>query len=108
MKTPQPDIEKDEYAKIYTVYFPKLLRFSQTYVMSRYDAENIVQDIFLYLWEHRTALAGLGNINAYLFTMAKNRCIDFLRDQLKESGRKVALSDIQEKELDETLFVTGV
>ncbi|MDR2775419.1 MAG: RNA polymerase sigma-70 factor [Tannerella sp.] len=97
-------MEKDEYAKIYTTYFPKLLRFSQTYVMSRSDAENIVQDIFLYLWENRTTFAALGNINAYLFTMVKNRCIDFLRNQLKTSGRNITLSDIREKELELKLY----
>jgi RNA polymerase sigma-70 factor (ECF subfamily) len=104
MKTLQPDIEKDEYVKVYVAYFSKLVRFSQTYVVSRYDAENIVQDTFLYLWEHKTTLAALGNINAYLFAMVKNRCIDFLRNQLKETGREVALSDIQEKELELKLY----
>ncbi|MDR0698812.1 MAG: RNA polymerase sigma-70 factor [Tannerella sp.] len=97
-------MEKDEYAKVYVVYFPKLVRFSQTYVMSRCDAENIVQDIFLYLWENRTTFATLGNINAYLFTMVKNRCIDFLRNQLKEAERNMALSDIREKELEMKLY----
>jgi RNA polymerase sigma-70 factor (ECF subfamily) len=104
MKTVSPDIEKDEYAKVYVVYFPKLVRFSQTYVTSRCDAENIVQDIFLYLWENKATFAALGNINAYLFTMVKNRCIDFLRNQLKSSERNIALSDIQEKELELKLY----
>ncbi|MDR1331088.1 MAG: RNA polymerase sigma-70 factor [Tannerella sp.] len=104
MKTLRPDIGQDEYAKVYAVYFPKLVRFSQTYVMSRCDAENIVQDIFLYLWEHRTALATPGNVNAYLFTMVKNRCIDFLRSRLRESGRNVPLPEVQEKELELKLY----
>jgi RNA polymerase sigma-70 factor (ECF subfamily) len=104
MKTQQADIKKDDYAKVYAVYFPRLVRFSQTYVMSRHDAENIVQDIFLHLWEHRGILPTLGNLNAFLFTMVKNRCIDFLRRQLKMSGRNVALSAVQEKELELKLY----
>ncbi|MDR0699904.1 MAG: RNA polymerase sigma-70 factor [Tannerella sp.] len=104
MKIRQPDIEKDEYGKIYVAYFSRLVRFSQTYVMSRCEAENIVQDVFLYLWENKTTFAAFGNINAYLFTMVKNRCIDFLRNQLKTSGRNIALSDIREKELELKLY----
>lgn len=72
---------QEDYSKVYAIYFPKLVRFSQSYVLSRHDAENIVQDIFLYLWEHRELIESLGNINAFLFTLVKNRCIDFLRKQ---------------------------
>jgi RNA polymerase sigma-70 factor (ECF subfamily) len=104
MKTQVLTFDRENYSKIYAVYFPKLVRFSQTYVMSHYEAENIVQDIFLYLWEHRELAGSLGNINAFLFTMVKNRCIDFLRNQSKSAGKKQPLSDIREKELELKLY----
>ena len=46
--------EKNTFSKIYLVYFPKLVRFAREYVISTEDAENIVQDIFMYLWEQGT------------------------------------------------------
>ena len=48
--------EKHAFSKIYLIYFPKLVRFAREYVVSIEDAENIVQDIFMYLWEHRDML----------------------------------------------------
>lgn len=63
--------EKNTFSKIYLVYFPKLVRFAREYVISTEDAENIVQDIFMYLWEHRDMLDSLNNLNAFLFTLAK-------------------------------------
>ncbi|MDR0845068.1 MAG: RNA polymerase sigma-70 factor, partial [Tannerella sp.] len=66
-------IDRDNYSKVYSMYFPKLVRFSQTFLLSRQDAENTVQDIFLYIWENIDVIGPLGNVNAYLFTLVKNR-----------------------------------
>ena len=78
-----PQTENATFSKIYRIYFPKLVRFSREYVVSTEDAENIVQDIFLYLWEHRDMLESLPNPNAFLFTLTKNRCIDFYRHKVR-------------------------
>lgn len=95
---------KEDYSKVYTIYFPKLVRFSETYLLSKEDAENIVQDIFLYLWENREQIPLLGNMNAYLFTVVKNRCIDFLRKQTQVGKQKQSLSELEEKELQFKLY----
>ncbi|MDU1890802.1 MAG: sigma factor [Dysgonomonas sp.] len=64
------------FDEIYSIYYPKLVRFSNEYILSLHDAENIVQDCFLYLWEQRDSLNSINNINAYLFRLIKNKCID--------------------------------
>ncbi|MCD7977635.1 MAG: RNA polymerase sigma-70 factor [Tannerellaceae bacterium] len=92
--------KKEEYSEIYRIYFPRLVRFSQTYLSSPEEAENIVQDIFLYLWEHPALLASLKNRNAFLFTMVKNRCIDHLRNRMLLQN----LSEVDEKELKFKLY----
>jgi RNA polymerase sigma-70 factor (ECF subfamily) len=94
-------VTKDDYPQIYVMYFPKLVRFSEAYV-SRQDAENIVQDIFLYLWEHWEIMEELKNMNAFLFILAKNRCIDLLRCQAKD--RHQSIMDLREKELQLKLY----
>jgi RNA polymerase sigma-70 factor (ECF subfamily) len=79
------------------------VRFSQTYVFSRQEAENIVQDVFLYLWEHGEVIDALTNVNAFLFMSVKNRCIDYLRKQTQHRQRHT-LSELQEKELELNLY----
>ena len=91
--------EKHAFSKIYLIYFPKLVRFAREYVVSIEDAENIVQDIFMYLWEHRDMLESLTNLNAFLFTLAKNRCIDFYRHQTFIDSKKESLDSLQNREL---------
>lgn len=106
--------EKNRFSKIYLVYFPKLVRFAREYVVSTEDAENIVQDIFMYLWEHRDMLESLANLNAFLFTLVKNRCIDFYRHKTLINSKQESLDNLKDRELklkmealiqfDETIF----
>ena len=83
MKQTLLKLDKLDFDEMYTIYFPKLVRFSQTYLFLQEDAENVVQDIFLKLWENREQLSFEGNFNAYLFTIVKNRCIDILRKECR-------------------------
>ena len=87
------------FSGIYNVYFPKMVRFAQEYIISEEDSKNIVQDLFMYLWEHSEILESVSNLNAFLFTLIKNRCIDFYRSSVRINARKRSLSDIQEREL---------
>lgn len=92
------------YTEVYTTYFPRLVRFSQTYLLSREEAENIVQDVFLYLWEHPETQESIRHTQAFLFTMVKNRCIDYLRQQTQEQNKRRPLTELQEKELQLKLY----
>jgi len=69
------------FKKIFETYYPRLLRFAAEYTGDRHEAENILQNVFLKLWEKRAALPMDVNLNAYLLTMVKNHCMDFLKHQ---------------------------
>lgn len=84
----------DDFEDIYLLYFSKMKHFAQEYVVSEEDAENIVQDVFLELWEKREILTYPINLIAFLFTSIKNRCIDHLRHKIVV--REVA-SQLQEE-----------
>jgi RNA polymerase sigma-70 factor (family 1) len=71
-----------EFEEIYLSFYPRLKRFAQEYVISEADAENIVQDVFLDLWERRAFVSSSINLTSYLFTNIKNKCIDFLRHRM--------------------------
>lgn len=97
-------MKQDAFSGIYDLYFPKLLRFTQTYMIREEEAEHIVQDLFLYLWEHRDVLSSLRNLNAYLFTLIRNRCIDYLRKEMNREERRGTLSEVENKEIELKLY----
>lgn len=87
------------FSKIYLAYYSKLILFATEYVISEEDAENIVHDMFLFLWENRGILPTIQNQKAYLFTLIKNRCIDFLRVKMNERSRYEKIQNTFEAEL---------
>ena len=75
---------KGNFEKLYKLYYPKMFAFAQNYVPANEDAENIVQDVFLILWERKDEIEISFTLTTYLFTLVKNRCLNFLRHKLIE------------------------
>lgn len=67
------------FEEIYISYYSRLKRFAAEYVIREEDAENIVHDVFLELWEQSIFIGNHVNLAAFLFTSVKNKCVDFLR-----------------------------
>ena len=93
------NVEDKYFSEVYLTYYSKLVLFAKEYVIAEEDAENIVQDLFLFLWENRGMLHTILNPNAYFFTLTKNRCIDFLRKKIHETHRNEKIQSTYEAEL---------
>jgi len=67
---------------------PKLYRAAFRLMGNAQDAEDMVQEAYLKLWNKRDELTNVLNIEAYCVTLIKNLCYDALRrSQLNEDGR---------------------
>lgn len=80
------------FSDIYSIYYVRMLRFSQTYVIAEEDAENIVQDTFLYLWEHLELLEDIDHLDAFLFTLHQNQMSELSETQSYIQAKPVAQS----------------
>lgn len=83
---------RDNFDKIYVMYFSRMHRFAKEYVLFDEDAENIVQDVFLLLWEKRDVLDIQVSLVSYIFALVKNRCLDYLRHKIVADEFKQELS----------------
>ncbi|MDR2917927.1 MAG: RNA polymerase sigma-70 factor [Tannerella sp.] len=83
---------RENFDKIYVVYFSRMKRFAKEYVISDEDAENIVQDVFVLLWEKREVLEIQVSLVPYLFSLVKNKCLDYLRHKVVAEEFKQELS----------------
>lgn len=72
------------FSDLYLIYYPKLVRFAKEYVVLEEDAENITQDVFTDLWEKRELMNRIENMNAYLFRLVRNKCLDYLKHKVFE------------------------
>jgi len=78
--------EEKAFALIFHAWYGSLLHFCREYVVDFEAARNIVQNVLLKLWERRETLQEDSNLKAYLFVMAKNESISYLRHLKTEAG----------------------
>jgi RNA polymerase sigma-70 factor, Bacteroides expansion family 1 len=70
--------------EIYALYHHKIFRFSLTYLKNEEDAYDLVQEVFIKLWENRLTLKNDTRFDAFLFTIAKNSVLSLFRKRLTE------------------------
>jgi RNA polymerase sigma-70 factor (ECF subfamily) len=75
------DGDNNAYKQIYNTLYPRLFYFVREYIADEETARNILQDTFLSLWEKRTILFEDFNLNAWLYTVTKNKALKHLRHQ---------------------------
>jgi RNA polymerase sigma-70 factor (family 1) len=68
------------FEELYRHYFVRLFRFCFSIVHQKESAEEIVNDVFLKLWEKSSGGPVIGNYELYLYVAVKNRSLNYLRD----------------------------
>lgn len=68
------------FEKVYRQYFIRLFRFCFSIVHQKEAAEEIVNDVFLYLWKRREQSGDIRNLEVYLYIATKNLSLNYLRD----------------------------
>ncbi len=64
--------------QLFSIYFTRLNDFAKNVVKDDGISQDIVQEVFVKVWENRAKIEGL-NIEAYLFKLVRNRCIDYIK-----------------------------
>jgi RNA polymerase sigma-70 factor (ECF subfamily) len=57
----------------------RLLRTARQMLQDEEEAKDVLQDIFVKLWQKRDELNKVENLEAFTISMTKNRCLDVLR-----------------------------
>ena len=72
----------EAFDTLYDMYADSLYGFALLHTKSSVQAEDIVQETFLKLWNMRASLSVEGSFKSMLFTIAKNHVIDVFRQQI--------------------------
>ncbi|RAJ08711.1 RNA polymerase sigma-70 factor (ECF subfamily) [Chitinophaga skermanii] len=77
--------EQEAFKDVYYYYYPKLYGFVVSITKSAIITEEILQETFTRLWEHREMLADKGYSAPWLFRVAANLAYDAIRKAASES-----------------------
>lgn len=73
--------EEKAFEKMFRAYYPRLSRFAAEYVDSAGRARDLVQDVFLRIWERREGWSIQRSLKAYLYQAVRNRALNETRHQ---------------------------
>lgn len=73
------DDDEQAFRDLYVKYKHRLFVFSVQILKDKTTAEDLVQDIFTYIWESRRFINPDCNFSSYLFTISKNRILNILK-----------------------------
>lgn len=80
------------FYNIYERYSKRLYGFVLRYIKQKEDAEEIVQEVFVKIWESRNKIDAYSSFEAFLFTIASNTTISLLR---KRTSEKIYLEHLK-------------
>ncbi len=84
--------DENAFRELYLRYRDKLWYFCYGFLKSEDDASDIVQEVFMRIWESRNFIDPERSLSSFIYTMAKNRILNFFRDMDVEKQVKQALS----------------
>jgi len=78
----------EEYAleKVYKTTFRSLVHYASEITGQPQLAEEVVQDVFLKIWQNRSILSIKGSFKAYLFQSVHNHALNAIRQQRTRKG----------------------
>ena len=71
--------DKQAFTRLFHAYYKDLVLFGGTYIPEKSTCEDIVQNIFLKLWNDRKTLEIENSLKSYLLKAVRNYCLDELR-----------------------------
>jgi len=83
------------FEMLYNEHYTPLCHFAQRFVSDLDTAREIVQEVFVGIWEKRTTLPIEIPLKTYLYTSVRNKCIDYLKHlNVENEFRKKRIKEI--------------
>ncbi|MFY0650375.1 MAG: RNA polymerase sigma-70 factor [Cyclobacteriaceae bacterium] len=75
--------DQGAFEELFNIYYSWLHAVAISIVRKKEEAEEIVEDVFLKLWEMREGFARIDNLDTYLYTATKNKSYDYYKKNSK-------------------------
>lgn len=94
-------LSDEDFEIIYKTYYSRLYYYTFQFITDEENSKDIVNDVFEKIWIQRHELK-LETLSSYLYTLVRNRCLDYLRHKKVEQQYAALYDLISQKEFDDS------
>lgn len=93
------------YEMFFKAHYNHLCNYANTFLKDKDEAEEVVQNAFMTLWEKRQTLQISGSVKSYMFSMVQNNCLNVLKHQkVKQKHASQVLASASEADFNEPVI----
>jgi len=89
-----------EYKVLFDTFYTSLCLFSNKYLDDIDLSKDIVQEVFIKIWDQEIIFENEFTIKSCLYTSVRNKSLDYLRSKEYKVNRKLSIEDIKVLESD--------
>jgi len=94
-------INSKVFKSIFDDFYTPLCRHAHLFISDESSCEEIVQELYIRLWEKRYSINISTSIRSYLYKSVRNRCFNYLRDNKAKLPIDDTFADIENEIIDE-------
>lgn len=88
----------DAFGKLFADFYNALVSYAVTFVGRQDVAEDIVQDLFVEIWERSAPFASYDGFKTFLYHSVRNTCLNYLKHEEVEKKYVATLSEYDEND----------
>ncbi|WP_339916909.1 RNA polymerase sigma-70 factor [Yeosuana marina] len=105
MVTEDNKISKSDLKRIFDTYYEALVQYANRFLYPKDECEDLVQDVFVGLWEKENAFPDEISLKVYLYKTVRNKCYNVIKHNKVKN--KYAESIVESLE-DDNLFLKQI
>ncbi len=91
------EINRKDLEKLFKENYKGLYFYALSFINDESASEDIISDVFEYLWNNRTKIDISFSLKPFIYKMVKNRCINYLRhEDVKQKHMQISLNESEE------------
>jgi RNA polymerase sigma-70 factor, ECF subfamily len=85
--------DRKAYEQLFRQQYAALVRFARDIVKDTDTAEDLVQEVFVKIWERKAGIEIRTSLKAYLYMAVKNHCLNKLKTEQKHAFMEDSIAD---------------
>lgn len=96
-------LSEKQFSKYFHTHYRPLCLHALHFMGNAEEAEDVVQETFIKLWDKRDQLESIKSVKAYLYRAIRNNCLTRIRDAKPTTSLEMVASDqfLSDEELEE-------